>query len=223
MGTGIWGDRHFECPDLCSACVSQMVALRGRAMTFEAERAFKDNGYWTREEVVRMDTMAQAQMLRCHPKRANAEVLRSLKAFFNKEIDGEAPIFVPPNPAEILSGIFSLAPSFIGSEAEFIGAPPIIRTDKETARRIKKQVVARHGLTVNDIESRGRGRKLAWARFEAIYLIATETKLSWPQIGALFGRDHTTAMHGAWRHACKNDLPPPRGMNLSWKGQVRAA
>jgi chromosomal replication initiation ATPase DnaA len=49
-----------------------------------------------------------------------------------------------------------------------------------------------------------------------MWLVAKETKLSFPQIGRLFNRDHSTVLHAVWRvDAIKGEVArvrknPPR-------------
>lgn len=51
-------------------------------------------------------------------------------------------------------------------------------------------------LTLDDLLSRSRSRRIALPRQIAMYILREEVKLSFPQIGAeLGGRDHSTVMH----------------------------
>ena len=56
---------------------------------------------------------------------------------------------------------------------------------------------------VSEIDLLGsrRERRLAWPRMIAYWLIREHTSLSWPQIAAVFNRDHTTVLQGARRIA----------------------
>jgi len=66
---------------------------------------------------------------------------------------------------------------------------------------IMRDVAAKHKITVLDLKSHRRGRKVAWPRQEAMYRAATETSLSLPAIATHFGgRDHTTVMHAIKAH-----------------------
>lgn len=83
-----------------------------------------------------------------------------------------------------------------------------------SAADIIAEVASRRGLTVNDILSRSRGRRLALARHAAMYEVARRTRLSLPQIGRAFGdRDHTTVFKALLKHAARNNLPPARGLS----------
>jgi hypothetical protein len=76
--------------------------------------------------------------------------------------------------------------------------------------RIKIEVAAKHGLTVAELMGHSHRRGIVAARQEASYRAAAETKLSYPQIGRLLNRDHTTILHGIRRHAERHGLPIPR-------------
>lgn len=65
-----------------------------------------------------------------------------------------------------------------------------------TPEAIKKYVASYYGVKVSDLESPVRSRNINYPRQIAIYLIRTNTNLSFPQIGELFGgRDHSTIMN----------------------------
>jgi chromosomal replication initiation ATPase DnaA len=55
------------------------------------------------------------------------------------------------------------------------------------------QIALRHGLTHHDVLGRSRTAKVMVARREAYQLLRSRGQ-SYPQIGALFGRHHTTVM-----------------------------
>ena len=64
-----------------------------------------------------------------------------------------------------------------------------------TPEAIKKFVANYYGIKISDLESPVRSRNINYPRQIAIYLIRTNTNLSFPQIGELFGgRDHSTIM-----------------------------
>ena len=52
-----------------------------------------------------------------------------------------------------------------------------------------------YGVDVSDIMSTSRTAKVTLARQVAMYIIRSLTQLSLPDIGRVFGRDHTTVMH----------------------------
>jgi chromosomal replication initiator protein len=66
--------------------------------------------------------------------------------------------------------------------------------------RIIGEVALKHNVTVLELKSPRREKRITLARHEACYRLKNETSLSLPQIGKLLGgRDHTTVLHGARR------------------------
>ena len=61
---------------------------------------------------------------------------------------------------------------------------------------IRHKVAEAHGLTIADLESPDRRRKLAWARQEAYWLAKELTGMGDMAIGHWFNRDHTTLVYG---------------------------
>lgn len=77
---------------------------------------------------------------------------------------------------------------------------PIRRERPEEAvaspREIIRDVAARHGLTVEEMISHRREKRLVRARWEAAALLSTGTTLTLQQIGRKLGnRDHTTILY----------------------------
>lgn len=72
------------------------------------------------------------------------------------------------------------------------------------SRDIIAGVAAAFKISVDDIMGESRFRRIAWARQAAYLLIRRERKLSYPQIGQIFGRDHATVVHGC--HAAEARL-----------------
>jgi hypothetical protein len=66
--------------------------------------------------------------------------------------------------------------------------------------RIIKEVSLKHGVSVDEILSDIRSVGIVAARFEAMYRIREERRLSWAQIGRQFNRDHTSVLHGYRQH-----------------------
>ena len=70
------------------------------------------------------------------------------------------------------------------------GAEPIsVTVDKIFAAIFKK-----YNVTKEDVLGKKRNREIANARHMAIYLIKEITEMSYPDIGKIFSRDHTTAI-----------------------------
>jgi len=83
-----------------------------------------------------------------------------------------------------------------------------------SCRGIAALVAAEHGLTLEDIISRGRGRNLMAARFEAYYRCLVGTMASASEVGARLGnRHHVTILSGVTRYCNAKGLPMPRGLS----------
>jgi len=65
-----------------------------------------------------------------------------------------------------------------------------------TFDEITRAVCDRYGLSVQQLLSRRRTKQVAVPRQVAMYLCRRLLDASYPRIGGLFGRDHTTAIHG---------------------------
>lgn len=66
--------------------------------------------------------------------------------------------------------------------------------------------VAKHfGLSIEELKGKGKARRLSWPRRVAFALLRQQLRLSYPAIGALFGRDHTSVLF-ALRTADKEKL-----------------
>ena len=75
-------------------------------------------------------------------------------------------------------------------------------------KHIMFEVCVKYGLTRSEVRSQRRTKNLIPARQEFCYRAVMETPASMPQIGKfLGGRDHTTVLHAARRHADINRLP----------------
>lgn len=68
-------------------------------------------------------------------------------------------------------------------------------------KRIIGEVAAKHRISPIELCSNRRLKALAFARYEAMYRMRTETRMTTPEIGRrLGGRDHTTVLHGLSRY-----------------------
>jgi chromosomal replication initiation ATPase DnaA len=97
-------------------------------------------------------------------------------------------------------------------------APP------RTKDHIAQEVADRHGISVADLKGPDRRRPIAYARHEAMWLMAEEVRPDgrprWANadIGKWFNRDHTTVIHGRRGHAERNGLTlclRPRGLSAA--------
>lgn len=74
----------------------------------------------------------------------------------------------------------------------------VLTTPRDRTIQIIREVAVQHDVTVDAIINGNRSPKNVAARREAIVaLIAAKPHLSFPQIGRIFGLDHTTALHHA--------------------------
>jgi chromosomal replication initiation ATPase DnaA len=71
---------------------------------------------------------------------------------------------------------------------------------------IVKQVAKKHGLKSSDLLGPARFKNIVLARNEAFYRMRTEISvngepLSFPQIAKRFHKDHSSVLHGFYKHA----------------------
>lgn len=79
---------------------------------------------------------------------------------------------------------------------------------RSVAKGIVLDVCVKHGVTLAEICSEQRAKRLVEARHEAAYRLKKETTWSLPKIGQfLGGRDHSSIFHAVRKHAAKNGLP----------------
>lgn len=83
---------------------------------------------------------------------------------------------------------------------------------RKSLREIMIEVCAKHQVSVLDIMSGRRVKPIVLARQEYYYRARMETIYSYPTIGKFCGgKDHTTVIYGARKHAESYGLPqPPR-------------
>lgn len=67
--------------------------------------------------------------------------------------------------------------------------------------KITNEIIDGREISWRELVSPDRSYRLVAARQHVWYAIRLELKLSYPQIAAKFGRDHTTVMHGCQQHA----------------------
>lgn len=79
---------------------------------------------------------------------------------------------------------------------------------RKTAKAVIEEVAIKHGLTLKDLQSPARYRRLAWPRQEAYFEAYIQCKhISLPAIGRICGgRDHTTVRTGIINHAARIGL-----------------
>lgn len=62
------------------------------------------------------------------------------------------------------------------------------------------EVCAKHRITWGQLVSNRRSPTYSWPRQEVYWRAHKETALSYPEIGAALGRDHTTVIYGVKAH-----------------------
>lgn len=80
------------------------------------------------------------------------------------------------------------------AEPEPVEVAEEVPTPRRLARHILAETCQRHGLRIECVLGDRRHLPLVLCRREAAWLIAKETNLSWPQIGAVLNKDHTTIL-----------------------------
>ena len=60
--------------------------------------------------------------------------------------------------------------------------------------KILSSVAKKYGISVDDLKGKKRSREIAMARHIAIYIIRTIVEKSYPDIGKIFNRDHSTVL-----------------------------
>jgi chromosomal replication initiation ATPase DnaA len=78
---------------------------------------------------------------------------------------------------------------------EKIPALPV-RSPAGRIAEVVARVARAHGVTVEDILGRATEIKVVHARHEAFYAVKVASGVSWARIGRIFGRDHSTVLHG---------------------------
>jgi chromosomal replication initiation ATPase DnaA len=82
-----------------------------------------------------------------------------------------------------------------------------IATPRDRVAEVLSEVATRHRTTVDLIKSDCRFSEVVHARQEAMYRLRSllredgSHRLSFPRIGQILNRDHTTVLHGMKRHA----------------------
>ena len=82
------------------------------------------------------------------------------------------------------------------------------RPRREAVEDATRIVAAEYGLPSAELIGRGRTKSVSEARQMAYCLLRDFAKMSFPEIGAAFGRDHTTIMMGVRNIARLIQLDP---------------
>lgn len=73
---------------------------------------------------------------------------------------------------------------------------PVVIVHRILVQHIIDAAAAVNGISVNQMLSRRRSRTFSWPRQQVMYLAATLTSCSLPEIGRALKLDHTTVIHG---------------------------
>jgi hypothetical protein len=75
----------------------------------------------------------------------------------------------------------------------------------EATREIIREVAEKHWLTLDDVLSdKSRYRRVTWVRQEAMYEVFRQRpNMTYPAIGLIFKRDHTSCIHGVKAHCAR--------------------
>jgi len=68
------------------------------------------------------------------------------------------------------------------------------------ARKLASALAALHGLTLDDIRSPKSGPRHAWPRQHIMHALISTGRYSYPAVGRLLNRDHSTVHHGVRAH-----------------------
>lgn len=91
---------------------------------------------------------------------------------------------------------------------EHDGALVTARLPKRRSDTIIKECCEKYEISIQELRSKRRKKKLVHARQEVMYWLYAETSLTLPMIGKrLGGRDHTTVLHGLRQHAKRTGSP----------------
>lgn len=73
-------------------------------------------------------------------------------------------------------------------------------TPAQETRRIIAEIAEKHQVPVAAIMSGSRKRRYAWPRQEAYVAVREAKGYSYPHIGRIFGRDHSTVISGVRKY-----------------------
>lgn len=76
-------------------------------------------------------------------------------------------------------------------------------TPRERLLAVVDAVAASHGITRKDVLGPNQAGRYAHPRQEAYWIVRQETGLSYASLARLFGRDHTTIIHGIRAHEAR--------------------
>lgn len=71
-------------------------------------------------------------------------------------------------------------------------------------QKILAEVCLKHGVTLADMRSMRRQTYLVLAKREACFRLRRDTQMSFPQIGELLNKDHSTVVHAFYKYLAEN-------------------
>lgn len=88
----------------------------------------------------------------------------------------------------------------IGMTIAPLSAPPLLNSKSYDLKAKFSDACQRAGISVDDARSRSQLRILSSKRHHAMAILHDEYKLSFPRIGRMFERDHSSVFHGVRSH-----------------------
>ena len=95
-------------------------------------------------------------------------------------------------------------------------------TQHHSLKDIEAAVSAAFQIPIWDLHAETRALRVSRPRMAVYYLARQHTKLSLPQIGAAFGRDHTTVLYGARKIARLAALEGPMSRGIALAREILA-
>lgn len=123
--------------------------------------------------------------------RRRSSYMNKLSTRVEKQEVVEPPRFQGPRDVINLSMTDLLRPS----DDELSQDWPPHGKKRKTAREIIVEVAEEYQVTVKDILSIRRNNNIVEARHECVWRIKNETMLSFPQMGKIMNRDHSSLVH----------------------------
>ncbi len=87
-------------------------------------------------------------------------------------------------------------------------APPPIPPRDADPFKVLRVVAHAYGITVDDLTGRDRHKNTAEGRLVAYWLLRTRTQLSFPEIGRVLGKDHTSVISGVRKCVTRRETEP---------------
>lgn len=100
--------------------------------------------------------------------------------------------------------------SFIPHTSEWFPPRPLMSNAQRSKRAILEQVERETGVPPQIVLGKSRRPGHVSARYQAMYLMKAGLRLSYPRIGRIFGKDHSSVIHGVREHCRRNGLELPK-------------